>query len=145
MRSLAAAAFALASLVVIAGAAAQGRPARGQDVVRFQTPSRNVGCLFSPARARRPAYLRCDILSGIEPEPDRPCRLDWTGFAMNARGPAYLVCAGDTVYARTARVLRYGKRWKRGPFTCVSRRTGLGCANRSDRGFVLARGRSFAF
>ena len=64
---------------------------------------------------------------------------------MANRGRAYPVCAGDTVYARNARVLGYGSRWKRGPFTCVSRRTGLRCTNRSGRGFVLARTRSFAF
>jgi hypothetical protein len=138
-------AVAAGSLAVVAGAAAQVLPPPQPKLMRFQTPSRNVGCLFSSEAARRPAYLRCDILSGLAPEPKRPCELDWTGFGIGPSGRANPVCAGDTVYARNARVLPYGWRWKRGPFTCVAKRSGLRCTNAAARGFVLARARSFAF
>ncbi|MDP8911577.1 MAG: hypothetical protein M3M94_05875 [Actinomycetota bacterium] len=51
------------------------------------------------------------------------------------------VCAGDTVLGARLPVLRYGRTWSRGGFTCRSRRAGVRCTNRSGRGFLLARER----
>lgn len=113
--------------------------------VRFQTPSRNIGCLYSAGLDRRPAYLRCDILSGLKPEPRRACQLDWTGYTLLVRGAARATCAGDTVYDRKARTLGYGKTWKQDGFACTSRRSGLRCTNAAGRGFILARARSRTF
>jgi Family of unknown function (DUF6636) len=113
--------------------------------VRFQTPSRNVGCIYSPSLDRRPAYLRCDILSGLKPVPRGTCELDWTGYTILARMPPRPTCAGDTVYDRRARILRYGTTWRQGAFACRSLRTGLRCTNAAGRGFVLARARSSTF
>jgi hypothetical protein len=113
-------------------------------IVRFQTPSQNMGCLFSSA-SRTQAYLRCDILSGVKPAPSGECELDWTGFSMEHRGRARPTCAGDTVYARGAPVVAYGRTWKRRGFRCNVRRVGLRCWNASGRGFFLSRARSYAF
>jgi hypothetical protein len=138
----------LAAIVAVAAgaiaASAQAAPDRVK-LVRFQMPSKNVGCVYQPAEGRRAGYLRCDILSGVRPTPRGSCELDWTGYSMQARGPARATCAGDTVYARGARILRYGTAWKQGAFVCRSRRTGLRCTNAAGRGFVLARAHSFAF
>ncbi len=82
--------------------------------------------------------LRCDILSGLKPEPRGRCELDWTGVAMGT-GKAGPACAGDTVYDLKAPVLGYGRTWRRGPFTCLSMRVGLSCSNRSGHGFFLSR------
>jgi hypothetical protein len=136
------------ALTLAAGtASAQAQPPQPQPVkfVRFQTPSKNIGCLYAPAGAGRAAYLRCDILSGVKPKPGGNCQLDWTGFTMAARTRARPTCAGDTVYERSARILRYGSSWRGGPFVCRSRRSELRCTNAVRRGFSLARGRSFAF
>jgi hypothetical protein len=103
----------------------------------FQMPSRNIGCLYH----RASAVLRCDILSGLRPEPRRRCELDWTGIAISARGRAIPQCAGDTAYDRRAPVLRYGSGWRRGGITCRSARDGLRCVNRAGHGFFLARER----
>lgn len=139
----------LAAIVAVAiGAAVAATAQAGPDrvkAVRFQTPSKNIGCLYWPAEGRRAGYLRCDILSGIRPQPRGTCELDWTGYSMQGPGAARPTCAGDTVYARQARILRYGTTWKQGDFVCRSRRTGLRCTNAAGRGFVLARARSFAF
>ena len=57
----------------------------------FKMPSRNIHCaIFS-------GNLRCDILSGLKPEPQRECDLDWTGLILVNNGKASPVCAGDTV------------------------------------------------
>lgn len=134
MRAIGPAAIAALALLTsaVAGAA---------TLESFRMPSRNVGCLYSTA----PAGLRCDILSGLKPEPRRKCELDWTGFYLSPNGRAAPNCAGDTVYDRRAPVLAYGRTWHRGAFTCVSKATGLRCRNRAGHGFVLARKRSYSF
>jgi hypothetical protein len=112
--------------------------------VFFQTPSHNIGCVYSSS----PASLRCDIRSGLKPAPPKPkgCMNDWTfGYSVNAIGRARTVCAGDTVLSPRARVVRYGTTWRGGLFTCKSRTSGLTCKNRSGHGFFLSRQHSFRF
>ena len=123
-------------------------PIASGTLVQFRTPSGNIGCVYSSAEGRLGSSLRCDILSGLKPRPPRPpgCQLDWgSGYAMNAARRAHVVCAGDTAVDKRARVLRYGSKWSRGGFTCVSRRTGLRCRNRSGHGWLLSRRHSYLF
>jgi hypothetical protein len=124
--------------VAVATTATAKGPAK---VVTFRTPSGTIGCVSGPS-------LRCDIRSGVRPRPPRPatCDLDWAvGFTVGATGRATIVCAGDTAIDQGARVLRYGNRWSRGRFACLSRSVGLRCTNRSGHGFFLSRGRSYRF
>ena len=127
MRLLLTAVLLLALAVTAAAAAAPG----------FRMPSRNIGCSYTTA----PTVVRCDILSGLKPEPRRRCALDWTGITLAPTGRAQPVCAGDTAYPHRAPILGYGRTWRRGGVVCVSRRQGLRCRNRSGRGFELARTR----
>ena len=99
----------------------------------FQLPSRNIGCAFAED------VLRCDILSGLVPEPGEPCELDWVGIVFGEHHAAAPQCAGDTVYDQEAPTLAYGQSWARGGLRCESRRTGLSCANEDGRSFTLAR------
>jgi len=102
----------------------------------FQLPSRNIGCRSGGGA------LRCDILSGLVPEPSRPCELDWVGILLPITGPAAPNCAGDTAYDGAAPVLAYGDLWQRGGIWCRSSETGLLCVNRDVEGsFELARER----
>lgn len=140
---------ALAGLVVmlavgVATAQAQPQP-QPVKFVRFQSPSKNIGCIYAPAAAGRAAYLRCDILSGLRPAPKGSCRLDWTGFTMVGRTRPRPTCAGDTVYEPGARILRYGSTWRGAGFVCRSRRSELRCTNAVRRGFSLSRMRSYTF
>ena len=107
----------------------------------FRTPSRNIACLYAPASAGAPAMLRCDILTGLRPEPRNACRLDWTGLGLGLTGRARPTCAGDTTYDSRSPILAYGRTWMRGGITCLSRRVGLRCTNRARHGFELARER----
>jgi hypothetical protein len=132
----------LAALAPLAAALAALLPAPAEaqlSTQTFRTPSRNIGCVFAPARGGERATLRCDILSGLRPTPARPCEYDWVGVMLTARGRANPHCGSDTAVNPNARVLAYGRTWRRGPFRCASRRTGLRCTNLSARGFVLAR------
>jgi hypothetical protein len=130
--------------IALAGPLAAG-PGQGSaarlGIARFQMPSRNIGCGYASASSGVGAYLRCDVLSGLNPKPRRNCMLDWTGLSLSASGRGRPNCAGDTIYSRSAPVLRYGRTWKRGPFTCTSRRTGVTCRNSRGHGFFLARDR----
>ena len=101
----------------------------------FQLPSRNIGCAYNA----NPAVLRCDIRSGLKPQPRRRCELDWTGLAIAPRGRPTPTCAGDTAILPEAPVLSYGRTWRRNGIACRSRVTGLRCTNRSGHGFTLAR------
>ena len=132
-------------LALGAAIAAQAAQARPETLVGFRLPSRNIACAVEPAIGRAPAVLRCDVLSGLKPRPHRSCELDWTGLSIGATGHTTPTCAGDTVADPRMPILRYGRTWHRGAFTCTSRRTGVTCRNRAGHGFVLARGhwRSF--
>jgi hypothetical protein len=125
-------------LVAIAAAAvlAPAAPAAA-SFEAFQMPSRNIGCVYE----RATGVLRCDILSGLRPEPRGRCALDWTGVTLTPRGRARPTCAGDTAFDRRAPVLRYGSTWRRGALTCRSARDALRCSSRAGHGFLLARER----
>ena len=122
-------------LVVVAAAVVAGTAAAAAPAPGFRLPSGNIACLDFAG------VLRCDILSGLRPEPRRRCELDWTGIALRRAGRATAVCAGDTVLDPRSRVLAYGTTWRRNGITCTSRRTGLTCRNRAGHGFFLARER----
>jgi hypothetical protein len=117
-------------------------------LITVRTPTTNIGCLYSSEPGFGGPELRCDILSGLKPAPTRPkgCTLDWKyGFRIHPTGPALKVCAGDTAVNRRAKAVPYGAKWARGGFTCLSRRTGLRCHNRSGHGFLLSKKHSYRF
>ena len=135
MRALLAGLLACSVLAAVANAAP---PLRSKT---FRTPSRNIGCAYYDASITGRVVFRCDLLSGLNPEPARRCEGDWTGASMSARGRGGPTCAGDTVYDQRAPILAYGRTWSRGGLSCVSRTTGLTCRNRDGHGFFLARER----
>ena len=106
----------------------------GASQASFQMPSRNIGCLFAFRQ------LRCDILSGLDPEPEEACDFDWVGVDMGVTGAAAPNCGSDTIYDAEATVLEYGETWTRGGITCESEESGLSCTNQDGSGFTLARG-----
>jgi len=125
-------------LVLVATVVSATALAGQQTFVRFQLPSKNISCGYLAGSGS--TVLRCDIRSGLKPEPRGTCELDWTGISMG-RGSARPTCAGDTVADPKAPILAYGQTWRRGPFACLSSRIGLSCANRAGYGFFLSRQR----
>jgi Family of unknown function (DUF6636) len=112
--------------------------------VFFQTPSHNIGCVYSSS----PTYVRCDIRSGLKPPPAKPkgCMNDWTfGYSIDARGPAHRVCAGDTVFLAERAAGRLRNDVEAVAFACKSTSSGLRCKNRSGHGFFLSRRHSYRF
>jgi hypothetical protein len=105
----------------------------------FYTPSKNISCAYNPPFGRYSGTIRCDIFSGLVPEPRGACDVDWTGLSLSPVGRGQPVCAGDTVADRRLRVLAYGSRWRHRGFTCLSRRVGVTCRNTRGHGFFLSR------
>ena len=108
----------------------------GDSTVTFQMPSGNIGCLFGFRQ------LRCDILSGLEPEPTETCEFDWVGVDLGATGPAAANCGSDTVYDGDAPTLAYGSTWSRGGIVCESDERALLHEQRGPR--VHPRARSWS-
>ena len=131
-----------AATVAVAALAAAGTAAGGATkYAAFRMPSGNIGCAYSSFEGS-PPFLRCDILSGLRGAPPKPrsCENDWgMSIGMGRKGPARLLCIGDTVFDPGARVLRYGTTWRLNGFRCVSRTSGLTCTNVSGRGFFVSR------
>ena len=137
MRRILLVAVATAGLVL---AVAQPSGARPGKLVSFRLPSKNIACAYVTGFGE--SFLRCDVLSGLEPKPKGRCRVgDWSAVSMTKTGKARASCISDTVYDNRARFLKYGHTWKRGGFTCRSRRTGLTCTNTRRHGFFLSRQR----
>ena len=103
------------------------------DTATFQMPSGNIGCAIGGGA------LRCDILSGLRPEPTEECELDWVGVSIPAEGMPGPNCAGDTAFDTKAPVLEYGETWSRGGVVCESSERGLRCTNTSGNAFLLSR------
>jgi hypothetical protein len=127
------------AVAVVAGVLVAPATAQALVTKTFRTPSKNIACAFYPASITGRAVFRCDLLSGLKPEPKRHCDVDWTGASMGPSGKAGPTCAGDTVYDRRAPVLGYGRTWSYGGVVCASRATGLTCRNRERHGFFLSR------
>jgi hypothetical protein len=100
----------------------------------FQMPSRNIWCVFGFRQ------LRCDILSGLDPEPTDACDFDWVGIDLGVTGPAAANCGSDTILDAQAPTLAYGSTWSRRGIVCESSESALTCTNREGYGFTLARG-----
>ena len=99
----------------------------------FVMPSRNIACLYNSKA------IRCDIFSGIKPEPTKACKFYWKGVLLHGTGTPSFLCIIDTIYEPSAPVLKFGSTWSRGPIFCRSTTRGLRCQNGSGHGFFLSR------
>jgi hypothetical protein len=136
----------VALVLTVVGLAVTG--AARAAVVLFRTPSGNIGCVYSSAGYGLPAFLRCDIRSGLVPKPGQPrnCHLNYgDSYGIAKHGRAVVVCHGDTAIDPHARALPYGTSWARDGFRCSSQATGLKCSNLSGHGFFLSREHSYTF
>jgi hypothetical protein len=137
---------ALPVVAAVAALAATPALAAAKDtLVGFQTPSHGIACMYAVIDGKH--SLRCDVRDVADP-PKRPksCDLDYgSAFVLNPTGRATRLCAGDTVLDPKAKVLPYGRVKKVGPFTCVSKRTGLRCTSRAGHGFTLSREKQTLF
>jgi len=127
----------LAALIVaLALSAATTGGARTGSLPTFRTPSKNIACAYVAKRSLGGPFLRCDLLSGLRPEPTKACEFDWGAVTMRPRTKAHPSCISDTVYDKRAPILAYGRTWTRGAFRCQSARKGLTCRSGTHGLFV---------
>jgi hypothetical protein len=102
----------------------------------FHSPSGNIGCVVGHFGAR------CDVAEHSWVAPPKPanCELDWGGgVAVDKKGTAGYVCAGDTTLHQ-GKVLNYGETASNRPFRCKSLTDGVRCKNRNTKhGFFVSR------
>jgi hypothetical protein len=131
----------LASALAAAGGSAIATAAPVHHYSFFESPSRNIGCAVLEGQAR------CDIRVRSWTPPPRPrsCPnvVDFgQGLEVTFRGPARLVCAGDTAMNPQAPILPYGQATVVGPLRCASATTGVTCRSTSTgHGFFISRQR----
>lgn len=121
-------------------------PAASAGITGFKTPSRNIFCAYMVFGSER--SLRCDISKTDNRPPSKPasCEFDWGySFGLTPSGKGRRLCVSDTPMDPKFPVLGYGRTWKRGPFTCRSRETGVRCTNTRGHGFELSRSRQRVF
>jgi hypothetical protein len=129
--------------LVLTGVAAATTPLPG-----IRSPSGNISCLYVPGGG---ANLLCAIRSAgysgaLQERCMRPdgSGVDWHGFELGVRAKGQVLCTGGILYdpgtQRPAYVtLAYGRVWRHGAFTCVSRATGLTCRNAARHGVFVSR------
>jgi hypothetical protein len=108
------------------------------ELVSFQSPSGNIGCIMDAEG------VRCDIRERHWSPPPKPkdCPLDWgQGIRLEDDGAAF-VCAGDTALSPTGGngvfpVLDYGEHVQLGKSFCFSSENGMTC-ERGRHGFFLS-------
>jgi hypothetical protein len=129
--------------VLVAGLAALAVQAPLPGVV---SPSGNIRCFYVLAR---PAHLLCDVRrAAYSAREQNRCMaragLDWHGWEIYATRRTTTVCSGGILYNSNRnrpvyKRLAYGRSWRFGGFTCVSRVTGLTCTTPSGHGVFLSR------
>lgn len=113
----------------------------------FRSPSGNIQCLVLPGK---PAFLYCSLLHAdyakklIAYCAQPRIGVDWAGFTLGQRTKGSVECSGGAMVDTTSEhlqvvTLAYGKTWRRGVFTCVSRTTGVTCRNPRGHGLFLSR------
>jgi hypothetical protein len=104
----------------------------------FEMPSKRIGC----AVTTDPTTLRCDTAFPTRfSRARRTCEFGDFGqaFLLRRSGAARPICAGDTVLSATdSHAFPYGKTWLLGPYSCISRKTGLSCRNPEGHGMSLS-------
>jgi hypothetical protein len=107
-----------------------GKSATGSDW-GFMTPSQNIVC-----NSDEDAF-RCVVFSDATPDGQKA----WT-LSVSGRPTVAIVQANVGTDVPT---LGYGRAWKRGRYSCISRRAGLTCQNHDGHGFELSRERRRVF
>jgi hypothetical protein len=110
----------------------------GNGIFMFEMPSKRIGCAVSSD----PSTIRCDTAFQTRfSRSGHRCQFGDYGqaFEMRRSGAAKAICAGDTVLsAPDARTIPYGRTWLLGPYTCISRKSGLSCRNPDGHGIALS-------
>ena len=137
-------------VVVVALATVPPATAAPKPIPGIRSPSGAIKCLYIPrfGATGRPELLCTVTRSSYGARLQKSCSrgkagLDWHGFELPTAGKATVVCAGGVLYDTSTQrptyaLLGYGRTWKHGAYTCVSRVTGVTCTNSAKHGLFLS-------
>ncbi|WP_245464679.1 MULTISPECIES: hypothetical protein [unclassified Mesorhizobium] len=112
-------------------------PAGAEGQIEFNTPSGNIGCIYTP-KGGTSTYQPQDggpELSCSRVEPSYvTVILGPKGAATLIKNPGEQGCCGDVTR------LGYGNSWSKGSFTCLSSKKGLTCTSSGGHGFFISKG-----
>jgi hypothetical protein len=127
--------LALATTLVTT-ASAQTAPtfkAESSGQIVFATPSKNIGCTFTPAGGTS-VYKPFD--GGPELSCDR-IKPSYQRVVLTPKNVRLFKDVGDQDCCGETNIIAYGTRWTQGPFTCESAATGLTCRRSDGKGFTI--------
>ncbi|HSD81308.1 MAG TPA: DUF6636 domain-containing protein [Solirubrobacteraceae bacterium] len=133
------------ALLAAAAASSAAGSSGGRALAGFRSPSGNIKCHYDPSGlgSRGPLRLvRCSLdHADYAMTLQRRCEAgDWHGFTLTPTRKPLLFCPGGASGDRiTYTTLAYGRSWRRGPFTCTSRVTGVTCRNGTGHGLFVSR------
>ncbi len=131
--------------------AAPGTAATPTPIPGIRSPSGNIRCLdVPPPRGAPTPILLCSIgHANYSAELQHQCSampagVDWHGFELSPTRAGQVTCSGGILYDPSTQrpvysTLAYGKTWRRGPFTCVSRLRGMTCTTTHAHGLFVSR------
>jgi hypothetical protein len=137
----------VALLLSVLALASSSLAASASTLPGFRSPSGNIKCLYIP---NHPAFVYCTIAEASYAKKliaycaQPRFGVDWAGFTLGPKGKGSVECSGGTVYDPSTQhpryiTLAYGKKWKRGVFTCWSRVNGVTCKNPGGHGLFISR------
>lgn len=121
---------------MVAAAADQHIPANSEGQIEFNSPSDNIGCIYTPEGGTS-VYTPQDggpeiSCSRVEPR--------YVTVILGPKGKATKIeNPGEQGCCSIVTRLEYGNTWSAGPFTCASRKTGLTCSSSNGHGFSMSR------
>jgi hypothetical protein len=130
----------------VSGTAASPRPIPG-----IRSPSGNIRCLYvpPPPGASIPVLLcsigHAEYSAALQHRcASSPAGVDWHGFELASTRKGAVTCSGGILYnpsteRPTYSTLPYGRAWRQGPFTCVSRVSGVTCTTVRGHGLFISR------
>jgi surface antigen len=133
-----------AAAIVIAAVSASTSAAGRTVLPGFRSPSANIRCFVgtslycSIGRADYAAKLQAQCL-----KPDGS-GVDWHGFKLRPTSRGKVYCTSNPPYDTGKqrpryRLLAYGKSFRHGSLTCISRLAGITCRNRDGHGLFISR------
>ena len=135
----AAAVLSLFAWLPLAHAAEQSIPAGPEGQIEFNTPSDNIGCIYT-AKGGTSTYQPQDggpelSCSRVEPS--------YVTIILGPKGPATLIKnPGEQPCCSDVTRLAYGNRWSEGPFSCESSTKGLTCTATNGHGFFISKAKA---
>jgi hypothetical protein len=131
-------------LALFSAAGAQAGTIQPGTIPGFRSPSGNISC----ALLAKPATLFCSIAqSSYAPRLQARCMrpdgsgVDWHGFELGAARKGAVTCSGGALVMGKLvyTTVPYGSAWRRGPFRCLSARTGIRCRSTAGHGVFVSR------